>query len=184
MLFRSVHLRRSFRGVGDPEDAADVVGATWAEAAPRPDPRPTGPSGPGDPLPEVLLQTLDGPLDLADLRGQVVVLNLWATWCAPCRVELPALDALTARLREAGVPVRLVAVSTDASREAWRAALPRLGLDGAVMAHGPALGEALGVSILPTTFLVGPDGVIRHRSTGWEEERLPALEAAIEALAR
>ena len=66
-------------------------------------------------VPNVELVLVDGKrVHLADLRGQVVVLNYWATWCVPCRAELPLLDAYF-WLREAGWPLKIFAVATEDS---------------------------------------------------------------------
>ena len=72
----------------------------------------------GSAAPEFSAQTLDAPAatrTLADYRGQVVLLNVWATWCAPCRAEMPSIQALHDSYRGAGL--RVVAVSVDGAGE-------------------------------------------------------------------
>lgn len=75
--------------------------------------RRAAPAAPGDPAPSFDLPTLDGPrVRLADLRGKVVFLNFWATWCPPCVEEMPAVQRLADRLR--GSPFTVLGVSVDA----------------------------------------------------------------------
>jgi cytochrome c biogenesis protein CcmG, thiol:disulfide interchange protein DsbE len=98
--------------------------------------------------------------DLGSLRGQVVVLNFWASWCSPCRAEMPALDALDREYRDQGVVV--VGLSVDDRhdrRDALKAARGlgyRLGLasDAPVNGFGPA-------REIPLTYLIGRDGSIK-----------------------
>jgi len=120
------------------------------------------------PLPDLTLTTLDGaPLRLRDLRGQVVFLNFWATWCAPCRAEMPALQALQDAESER---VRVVAVTdpTDGQTEAdIRAFVDELGVTFAVaLSSDPALYRQFGVAQIPTTYVVDPAGTIRYRHLG------------------
>ena len=102
-------------------------------------------------------------LDLADFRGRNVLLNLWATWCVPCRAEMPALDRLQARL--GGADFEVVAVNIDTSRlERPAAFLHDAGVKSLGRYADPSAdsfealrvaGKALG---LPTSLLIGPDG--------------------------
>jgi thiol-disulfide isomerase/thioredoxin len=105
---------------------------------------------------------------LADFRGRTVLLNLWATWCVPCRKEMPALDGLQAKL--GGEDFEVVAVNMDNRNldkpKAWLAenGIRRLGFyadpDGKVFQALRTQGQSTG---LPTTVLVGADGcVIAH----------------------
>lgn len=175
-------LVESWRGVGNLDDAADVVSDTWDEAAPR---HPgLGRGEIGEEVPEVLVQGDEGPVDLASLQGQVVVLNFWASWCAPCKVELPHLDRMVGELQAQGVPVVLVAVNVDEEAAMWERGRKALALEHARVVHGPELGAAMQVFSLPTTVLVDRDGVLRHRHAGWEATVLPELEASIRALGR
>lgn len=111
--------------------------------------------------PEAAFQSRDGDLvRLSDFRGHVVLVNFWATWCAPCVEEMPTLDALAARLGEAGLKV--LAVSQDAGgRETVEPYLrERLQLEHLEVFLDPqgSLARAMGMRVLPTTFLVDARG--------------------------
>jgi peroxiredoxin len=135
----------------------------------------------GRPAPEFEVKDLDGkPLRLADLRGKFVLLDFWATWCAPCVAELPNVQSAYAKYRGKGFEV--VAVSLDetvqpladfvkARKLPWRQVHNATG--------GADLVEAFGVGNIPATFLLGPDGTILRL-----ELRGPALEKALAALMR
>jgi thiol-disulfide isomerase/thioredoxin len=103
------------------------------------------------------------PVRLADFRGRTVLLNLWATWCVPCRKEMPALDALQAKL--GGDRFQVVAVNIDTRNldkpKAW---LEEVGIKGLGYYADPsakvfqdlkAIGKAVG---MPTTLLIDPNG--------------------------
>lgn len=145
------------------------------------------PLEPGRGVPAYAAPTLAGDtLDLADLRGRVVLLNVWATWCEPCRWEMPALERVHRRLRERGLEV--VAVSVDALPGAAdgpvRAMIDELGLSFTVLLD-PA-GEVqrrFGVAGLPTTFLIDREGRLIDRVLGpvhWDEP--PHVDAIDRAL--
>jgi thiol-disulfide isomerase/thioredoxin len=116
---------------------------------------------------------------LKDLRGKVVVLNFWATWCAPCIREMPSLDRLAARLKGPGFA--LVALNEDREGAAKVAPfLARLGLKNLplyVDARG-AVQRALGVGSLPTTILIDGRGQEVGRLVGpaeWDSPEAVAL---------
>jgi thiol-disulfide isomerase/thioredoxin len=82
--------------------------------------RDPGVSPPAAPPPDIAVTGPDGkPMKIADLKGKVVVLNLWATWCAPCKVEMPTLARLQAAYQTQ--PVKVVALSADAPEKAGEA---------------------------------------------------------------
>jgi len=108
------------------------------------------------------------PVRLADLRGKVVVLNLWATWCPPCVRELPSLDALQATLGPDGLMV--VAVSTDRGPEPkLKDFFRRQDLDHLLFFHDRSgdLARTLNPSGLPTTYILDRDGRIRVTHKGF-----------------
>lgn len=132
--------------------------------------------------PEYAVELFDGTrLTSGDLRGKVVVLNVWATWCPPCRVEIPALQSLHEDTGDGG-DVVVLGLSTDI--EGARVVAPFLAERGVTYANGPldretrrALG---GISHTPTTFVIGPDGVVRHKVLGFFAP--PAMRAAVRRL--
>ena len=124
------------------------------------------------PLPELTFETMDGqPASLQAFKGKVVVLNLWATWCVPCREEMPSLDRLQARF--ADQPVAVVALSVDrAGPERVRKFLDEIGVTRLQVYRDPkaASTRSLRVPGLPATILrsaacwVSPPGMARRRS--------------------
>ena len=148
-------------------------------------PAPTYPTGvldrshAGTPAPRVTFQDPHGrPARMADFRGRPVLVNLWATWCGPCVVEMPSLDTLAAR---DGERLQVLALSQDfegrekvaeffATRRFTRLE-PYLDPELAFM-------TALGIEILPTTILYDASGIEVWRMTGmadWQGERAARL---------
>jgi thiol-disulfide isomerase/thioredoxin len=117
-----------------------------------------------DVAPAFRLPTLAGEqVSLADFRGRTVVLNFWATWCGPCKMELPTLVAFSAAHPD--VPVLFVAV--DGTPEALAAFAAAHDMPpGQVLLADPATRAAYGVSTLPTTVVVGGDGEVRSAHSG------------------
>jgi thiol-disulfide isomerase/thioredoxin len=115
-------------------------------------------------LPDLAFQDAAGkPLTLANWRGRTVLLNLWATWCVPCRKEMPALDALEQRLGGPGFEVVAVNIDTR-DPEKPKAWLKEVGINKLAYYADPAaktfqdlkeVGRAFG---MPTTLLVDPNG--------------------------
>ena len=119
----------------------------------------------GKPLPELTIKDPDGEdVTLASLGGKPLLINLWATWCAPCIKELPTL----AKLSEQPGAVQVVALSQDMQPQANVAAFLDEGKIGLEAYQDPDMGmsSALGVQILPTTVLYGSDGKEIWRYTG------------------
>ncbi len=133
----------------------------------------------GRPTPPLAGPTLNGPpISLASLRGRVVVLNLWATWCAPCREEMPALDAFYRQYAARGVVV--VGLSTDKPQAQALAQriMSNFSYPAIMGATAPVNGFGM-PSEVPVTLIIGPDGVVRAIVNGegglLTEQRLAAL---------
>ena len=178
--------------------AAAMIAGCDPQAAPQPEEQHAEAVGPvkgvdrskaGEPLPDTELSDADGePSTLAAAAGKPVLVNLWATWCAPCVKELPTLEALGER---PGAP-RVIAVSQDvAPRGSVDAFLEKHQLADLEVWHDKemALSGKLGAEVLPTTILYDGQGreVWRYVGdldwTGDEASRLLA-EAPAAAAAR
>lgn len=124
-----------------------------------------------------------GEITLADRRGKLVLVNFWATWCAPCIIEMPELDELQARLGSDDFEV--MAISMDRTMDDARRFYEENGLTHLALYHDPALRMAMsaGARGLPTTILYDRHGGEIGRLTGeaaWASEDAVALiEAAL-----
>ncbi len=134
--------------------------------------------------PEFTLTTLDGtPMRLSDLRGKVVFINLWATWCPPCREELPTMVRFYERFKDRGVEI--LAISEDTDPEAVRRMVAKQGLTFPVLMDENkrvyTLYRATGV---PETHLLDKDGNVRGSQLGPFDWDSPAVIAKVEELLR
>jgi cytochrome c biogenesis protein CcmG/thiol:disulfide interchange protein DsbE len=134
-----------------------------------------------DPAPPLHGRTLTGaPFDLAALRGKAVLVNVWASWCDPCRTELPALAAAQQRWSADGLVV--VGVDFRDNAESASGLLAELGVRDLPSVADPqgATAVAWGVRGVPETFLVDRSGLVRLWAQGavdtaWLERRVPPL---------
>jgi thiol-disulfide isomerase/thioredoxin len=134
------------------------------------------------PAPDVTLRDLDGrPVRLADFRGRVVFLNFWATWCAPCREELPAMEALARDLADRGLVV--LVVNYEESGDVVRAFAREtdLALPALLDADGAAA-RRYGVTVLPASFFVDRRGAMVGSVLGFRDWRSPAARAYLHGL--
>ena len=138
-------------------------------------------SGPPD-APPFELRTLDGqPLALADLRGKVVLVNFWATWCEPCVEEMPSLQRLRDRLGAARCEV--LAVNYQEGEPRIRTLLQKVPLDFPIVRDTDGgVARAWKVRIFPTTFVVDAEQAVRFLLTGSLDWTEPVVERRIRAL--
>ncbi len=119
--------------------------------------------------------------DLASLRGKVVYVDFWASWCAPCRVSLPRLNALRQQLTVAGLEVVGVSVEEDAT--ALRRAVQHAGVRYPVLQmQSPDLATLWQVPAMPTGYLLDRSGRVRSVHLGFRESEFAALQQEIEDL--
>lgn len=134
----------------------------------------------GGATPELVGRDLDGrQLRLDGFRDRTVLVNFWATWCAPCVVEMPSLQRLRDRLASQGFEVLAVNYQENAAR--IRPFVERLGLAFPVVRdHDGSLAAEWGVRVFPTSFVVGPDGRIALAVVGeidWDD---PAVATRVQ----
>ncbi len=134
------------------------------------------------PTPELDLLDMDGVRHrMSDYRGRVVIVNFWATWCPPCRDEMPSMQRAYEQLREEGIEMLAVNIGEDEDTIfAFTAGYPvefplLLDLDSATIQSWPVKG-------LPTTFVVDPLGRLAYRAIGGREWDDPDLLATVRAL--
>ncbi len=148
--------------VGVP-DWAVGLGGVGAGPTSTPAPAPVV----GAPAPDFALSTLDGTeVRLADLQGQVVLINFWATWCGPCRLEMPAIEAEYQARKAQGFTV--LAVDLDEPADAVAAFVDELDLTfTALLDPGARVFDLYRVRGYPTSYFVNRDGMIDRQHVGY-----------------
>ena len=140
----------------------------------------------GDPAPAYAAATLAGDsVDLADLHGSAVMLNIWATWCLPCRDEMPGLQALHERFGAQGLRVIGVSIDARSADESVATFVQDFGVTFTIL-HDPTdrvtrTFRAVGV---PSTFLIDRDGAIVRRWIGRFEPLAPETVDLVEPALR
>lgn len=135
------------------------------------------------PSPDYVFKAPDGkPMKIADLKGKVVVMNLWATWCAPCKIEMPTIAKLAANYQ--GKPVEVVTISIDKDADIAKAR-------AFIAEHAPLKfysdpdaklpwAVAPPVTGMPTTIIYGKDGTERGRVSGDADWSSPDARAIVD----
>ena len=129
----------------------------------------------GGPAPALELRSLDGHVHrLADYNGNVVLVNFWATWCEPCRDEMPSIQRLKEKLAGRGFVV--LAINLDEPEARIRKFLSPLKLEFTFLLDpGKKAARAWDARILPASFVLGPDGRIRYSLVGeldWSRDQV------------
>ena len=157
-----------------------LAGLVWAVLGSE---RPTEPVGEGHPAPDFTLARLDdGEVSLAALRGRVVLVNFWATWCKPCEDEMPAMQRLYDALA-GGDGFELLAVSVDEGDDEVRAFRDRLGLRFPIL-RDPAkrAAGAYHTFRFPESWLIDAEGVVVARYVGPRDWDAPVYVERIRKL--
>ena len=138
----------------------------------------------GSPIPEPAIARLDEPaqpLSLASLRGNVVYVDFWASWCVPCRLSMPALDALYKQNRARGFAV--VGVNKDVSAADARRFLVKVPVTFALATDAQdAAARAFDVKAMPSGYLIDRKGVVRKVHRGFTAETAETLAREVDAL--
>lgn len=134
----------------------------------------------GQPAPTLALPGLTAPVDLLALKGRVVLVDFWASWCTPCRHSFPWLNDMQARYGARGLQV--LAVNVDRQRadaDKFLAAVPAR-FTVAFDAQGDTP-KRFNVKAMPSSVLVGADGLVLQQHAGFRDDDKAGLEAAIVA---
>jgi peroxiredoxin len=140
---------------------------------------------PGMPAPALSLAALEEgpPVAIARLKGNVVYVDFWAAWCAPCTRSMPVLDDLYKRNKSRGFIV--VGINKDPSVADARKFLAKVPVSFVLVQDGAdAAAKAFDVKGMPSGYLIDRKGVVRHVHRGFNAEHAAALEKEIEALLR
>ena len=154
----------------------------WIKVKPSAVPNNTASNGTFEPAPDVQFQTLNGePFTLAKLRGNVVLLNFWATWCIPCREEIPVLNSMQHDLEARGLRIVGASLEDDAAGvKSYEENVRKF--EYQVLVGGDEARAKFGGTALPTTYLIDRDGRIRQKiigardRAGWEAAVKPLLD--------
>lgn len=125
----------------------------------------------GKTAPEFALQDLQGHnINLSDYRGKVVILNFWASWCPPCKAEMPELNQAALGFAQGNEAVLLTVNLTDGSRETAAKARQYISDNNYSMTvlldTGGKAANAYGITSIPTTFVIDKNGIIQNRFSG------------------
>lgn len=145
------------------------------------------PLTPGTRAPQIRAVTLDEAPEertLADYRGEVVLLNVWATWCLPCEAEMPSMELLHRAYADSGLRIVAVSIDEPGTEQMIRDFVARHELTFEVL-HDPAkaITRTYRTTGVPESFVIGRDGVIR-RKTYYQDWNTPANRALISQLVR
>ncbi|MGB7924248.1 MAG: cytochrome c biogenesis protein CcdA [Pyrinomonadaceae bacterium] len=143
-------------------------------------PTAANPNDSAQPAPDFELKTVDGkPFRLSDLRGRVVLLNFWATWCIPCREEIPELNAMQRDLEASGLTI--IGASWDDTQDLIEEFQQEIKQDYVVLLDGETVQQKFGgIPSLPTTYIIDREGRIREKIIGGRDRE--GFEAAVKPL--
>jgi len=134
--------------------------------------------------PDFVLKGEDGKTyRLSDYRGKLVIIAFWATWCPPCRFEMPSLERAWGKLKDKNVVILGINVGEDADTifeftGSYPMSFPvPMDTKGEIVKRYPIIG-------LPTTYIISPDGMVTHRAVGSREWDTPQMLAKLLALSK
>ncbi|WP_099158198.1 TlpA family protein disulfide reductase [Virgibacillus ndiopensis] len=161
VIFNLVNLNKEKSAKKDETNVVNVSGDTGAEGSAI---VPPGKSGiePGNTAPDFQLKTLAGEtIKLSDLRGKKVMVNFWATWCPPCKEEMPEIQRFYEKYKD---EIKIIAVNTESNVGKVRKFVDEYGYSFSVLLDKDmSVSDNYMVSALPTTYFIGTDGKIQQQ---------------------
>jgi thiol-disulfide isomerase/thioredoxin len=139
---------------------------------------PTGPLASQD----FTLPTLDGhSMKLSSLRGSVVLLNFWATWCPPCQAEIPSMESFFGKLKDKGL--KILAVDVGENKTKVQDFVKKTGMKVTVLLDVDGqIGQLYGAQSIPTTYVIGAKGDIIARTIGGRDWDTPQMLTLFQTL--
>lgn len=137
---------------------------------------------PGDTPPPIDLPDLNGnKVDLDQLVGKVVLVDFWASWCGPCRQEMPVLEAIHRKYADQGLVI--IGVNIDNRAKKMNDFLERASVTFRIV-HDPKVGVAsrYELATMPSSYFIGRDGKLRYIHEGFRKKDAPELEARVQTL--
>lgn len=135
----------------------------------------------GQTAPDVEFASLQGKneIKLSSLRGKVVLLDFWASWCAPCQEELPLLDDMAVRLKDKDIEI--VGLSIDESKADAEKFLKRKSSWALTLGHDPeqSVADQFKPPKMPTSYVIDRKGVVRQMNAGFERADAKKIEAQL-----
>ena len=129
------------------------------------------------------LKDLDGNVvDVNQFKGKTIFLNIWATWCGPCRVEMPSIQKLYEQVDNQKILFIMLAVDRSQDLKKVKDFVADKGYTFPVYTPSGNLPEQLQVGSIPSTFVIGPDGKIESKETGAANYDTPEFKAFLEKL--
>ena len=124
------------------------------------------------------LKTLNGQISLSKLKGQIVYLDFWASWCHPCRKSFPWMNTMLNKYQNKGL--KIVAVSLDSQRKHTNEFLKKMPVSFTIALDPDGkIADEYGVEVMPTAFLIGRNGKILWSHRGFLNSERNKLEAKI-----
>lgn len=138
----------------------------------------------GDTAPDFTLKNMQGKnMNLTEQRGNIMLINFWASWCGPCRKEMPVLQALEDKYKDLGVQVW--GINVEQESQAGKDFLANLSLNFSIFFDETnTLSKTYQVEAMPTTVIVDRDGVVRFVYLGYKDGYGKKYEKAIKQLMR
>jgi len=132
--------------------------------------------------PDFTLSSVDGKtITLSQLRGKVVLLDFWATWCAPCRLAIPHLNEMYKAYRERGLEIIGISLDTGGGERVRRFAV-NMGIQYPIIMADNEVVKDYGISPIPTTYLIDRDGYISNKWVGFSQNLMSKISAETERL--
>ena len=132
--------------------------------------------------PDFTLPSVDGKtITLSQLRGKVVLLDFWATWCAPCRLAIPHLNDLYKAYRERGLEIIGVSLDTGSQERVRRFAV-NMGIKYTIIMADDEVVKNYGISPIPTTYLIDRNGHLCNKWVGFSQNLMSKISAETERL--